>query len=156
MSSEKKTVFVIIKGFNSISNPLNLAYKAEDDDEGLFSNGPRIKLKASNCPSSNQPTADNATALSDNVEGFSHNLSISLRRSIYDNAYEDDNDSEMASLDGVSDPEHNVNSINSFQNASSNNFARTFLNNTRRRMSSGLVLSYNFLKGASGKRRDST
>jgi hypothetical protein len=64
----------------------------------------------------------------------------------------------MASLDGVSDAEKNVNdnSINSLQNASSNNFARTFLNNTRKRMSSGLVLSYNFLKGASGQRRDST
>lgn len=80
------------------------------------------------------------------------------RRSFYDNednAFED-NDSEMASLDGVSDADKNDNSINSLQNASSNNFARTFINNTRRRMSSGLVLSYNFLKGASGQRRDST
>ena len=62
----------------------------------------------------------------------------------------------MASLDGVSDAEKNDNSINSLQNASSNNFARTFLNNTRRRMSSGLVFSRNFLMGASGQRRDST
>lgn len=63
----------------------------------------------------------------------------------------------MASLDGVSDDaDINDNSINSLQNASSSNFARTFFHNTRRRMSSGLSLSYNFLKGASSKRRDST
>lgn len=97
--------------------------------------------------------------MADNVEDFSDNISMSIRRSLYDNAFEDDNDSEMASLDGVSDQddnENNENSMNSLQNASSNNFARTFFNNTRRRMSSGLVLSYNFLKGANGKRRDST
>lgn len=139
----------VFQGFNFISYPLYIAYKAEDDDE-LFSIAPRVQLKAS----TNKQSAENATAISDNVEGSSDNLSISLRRSIYDN--EDDNDSEMTSLDGVSDPENNDNSINSLQNASGNNFARTFFNNTRRRMSSGLVLSYKFLKGASGKRRDST
>ena len=92
--------------------------------------------------------ARNSTACDDNS-----------RRSFYDNAFADDNDSEMAEveLDGVSDADNNDNDniINSLQNASSN-FARTFFNNTRRRMSSGLVLSYNFLKGSSGKRRDST
>lgn len=92
--------------------------------------------------------------MSDTVEGSSDHVSVSLRRSMYDN--EDDNDSEMTSLDGVSDPDNNDNSMNSLQNASGNNFARTFFNNTRRRMSSGLVLSYKFLKGASGQRRDST
>lgn len=143
----------IFQGFNFISNPLYIAFKGEDDDE-LFSIAPRVQLKASNSHSTNKQSAENATAISDNVEGSSDNLSISLRRSIYDN--EDDNDSEMTSLDGVSDPENNDNSINSLQNASGNNFARTFFNNTRRRMSSGLVLSYKFLKGASGKRRDST
>lgn len=141
----------------NISNPTfsrHTAFKAEDD---LFSNGPQIQLRASNSYTTNQQTADNASAMADSVEGFSDRLPGSLRRSIYDNAFEDDNDSEMASLDGVSDAEPNDNSINSLQNAGSNNFARTFFNNTRRRMSSGLVLSYNFLKGAtSGKRRDST
>lgn len=69
-------------------------------------------------------------------------------------------------MDGVSDEADNDNTLlndgleissNEHENGSSNNnFARTFFNNTRRRMSSGLVLSYNFLKGASIKRRDST
>jgi hypothetical protein len=81
-----------------------------------------------------------------------------------DNTFEDDddnNDCEMALLDGVSEAD-NDNTISNngltLEHASSNHFARTFnnvFNNTRRRMSSGLVLSYNFLKGAS-KRRDST
>lgn len=75
---------------------------------------------------------------------------------------DDNNDSEM--MDGVSDEADNDNTLLNDglevsgiepENASSN-FARTFFNNTRRRMSSGLVLSYNFLKGASIKRRDST
>lgn len=83
-----------------------------------------------------------------------------------DNTFEDDddnNDCEMAcELDGVSEAADKDNTIsnNGLELASSNNnFARTFFNNTRRRMSSGLVLSYNFLKGASikgGERRDST
>lgn len=131
------------------------ACKTEDDDE-LFSNGPQVQLKASNSYTATQPAADIAYAMPDNLAGFSDALPESLRRSIYDNAFEDDNDSEMASLDGVSDADPNDNSMNSSQNASSNSFARTLFNNTRRRMSSGLVLSYNFLKGASGKRRDST
>lgn len=134
------------QGFNHVSNPLNLAFKTEDDDE-LFSNGPHEQLKASSSSSADQAAPG---------ESFESPLPVSLRRSVYDNAFEDDNDSEMASLDGVSDADNNDNSINSLQNASSNNFARTFFNNTRRRMSSGLVLSYNFLKGASNKRRDST
>jgi hypothetical protein len=83
-----------------------------------------------------------------------------------DNTFEDDddnNDCEMALLDGVSEADKDntiSNNVLTLENASSNNnFARTFnnvFNNTRRRMSSGLVLSYNFLKGASMKRRDST
>jgi hypothetical protein len=144
--------------FNFVSNPpSNLAYKAEDDE--LFANGRHIQLKASNGLTANHQTAENAKAISDSFEAFSENLPITLRRgSIYDNLNEDDNDSEMTSLDGVSDPDNvdNDNSVNSLQTAGSNNFARTFFNNTRRRMSSGLVLSYNFLKGASNKRRDST
>lgn len=115
------------------------------------------QVKASNSYAATQPGADNAYAMPDSLEGFSGTLPIAMRRSIYDNAFEDDNDSEMASLDGVSDADPNDNSMNSLQNASSNSFARTLFNNTRRRMSSGLVLSYNFLKGASGnQRRDST
>lgn len=126
---------------------MNLACKPEDEDE-LYSNGPEIQLR--------QPSDVKAIVATDNVDVFSHKLPTP-RRSIYDNAFDDDNDSEMASLDGVSDPEHNDNSINSLQNASSNSFARTLLKNTKRRMSSGLALSYNFLKGgASGQRRDST
>lgn len=125
------------------------ACKTEDDDE-LFSNGPQLKDRPI------QPAADNAFTGPDNLEGFSDTLPVPMRRSIYDNAFEDDNDSEMASLDGVSDADPNDNSMISLQNASSNSFARTLFNNTRRRMSSGLVLSYNFLKGASGQRRDST
>lgn len=76
---------------------------------------------------------------------------------------DDNNDCEMALMDGVSEKADNDNTqLNDgleqeAENASSNNnFARTFFNITRRRMSSGLVLSYNFLKGASIKRRDST
>lgn len=83
---------------------------------------------------------------------------------------DDNNDCEMALMDGVSEEADNDNILlndglekssieheNEAENATSNNnFARTFFNNTRRRMSSGLVLSYNFLKGASNKRRDST
>lgn len=138
------------EGFNNVSNPP--ACKTEDDDE-LFSNG---QLKASNSYTATLATTDIADAIPDKLEGFSNALPISVRRSIYDNAFEDDNDSEMASLDGVSDADPNDNSMNSLQNASSNSFARTLFNNTRRRMS-GLVLSYNFLKGASGnQRRDST
>lgn len=129
--------------------PLNTAFKTEDDDD-LFSNGPQIQLRTSNSYTASLRTAESATQC---AEGFSDNLPVSLRSSIYDNVFEDDNDSEMAPLDGVSDAENNDNSL---QNASSNNFARTFFNNTRRRMSSGLVMSYNFLKGASHKRRDST
>lgn len=111
----------------------NLAIKTEDDDE-LFSNGPKIQLRTK----TSQQTA--GAALDD------------ARRSVYDNAFEDDYDTEMASVDGVSDAANNDISLDSLPNASSNSFVSTF----RRRMSSGLVLSYNFLKGASGKRRDST
>lgn len=74
---------------------------------------------------------------------------------------DDNNDCEMALLDGVSEADKDNKISNNgltLEHASSNHFARTFnnvFNNTRRRMSSGLVLSYNFLKGAS-KRRDST
>jgi hypothetical protein len=70
-------------------------------------------------------------------------------------AIEDDHDSEMD--DGVSESDNNDISMNNLQSTSSsnqNNFAR-FINSARR-MSSGIVLSYNFLKGANSKRRDST
>lgn len=122
--------------FNIIfQNPVpNLAVKTEDDDE-LFSNGPKVQLRTK----ISQPRAGVAGA-------------VDARRSVYDNAFEDDYDTEMASVDGVSDAANNDNSLDSLPNASSNSFVSTF----RRRMSSGLVLSYNFLKGASGKRRDST
>jgi hypothetical protein len=133
--------------FLTLDSLLTLAVAASLVFKKHFSNGPEIQLR--------QPRTVKAVASSNSVDGFSH-TSPTSRRSIYDNAFEDDNDSEMASLDGVSDTEHNDNSINSLQHASSNNFARTFLSNTRRRMSSGLALSYNFLKGASGRRRDST
>lgn len=119
--------------FNIIfQNPVpNLAVKTEDDDE-LFLNGPKLQLRMK----TSQPIAGATDA----------------RRSVYDNAFEDDYDTEMASVDGVSDAANNDNSLDSLPNASSNSFVSTF----RRRMSSGLVLSYNFLKGASSKRRDST
>lgn len=86
-------------------------------------------------------------------------LSNSLRPSSY--TFEDDHDSEMTSVDGVSEQEINDISMNNLQSTTSssnqnNNFARSFINNTRRRMSSGIVLSYNFLKSASSTRRDST
>ncbi|XP_070492620.1 phosphatidylinositol 3,4,5-trisphosphate 3-phosphatase and dual-specificity protein phosphatase PTEN isoform X2 [Chironomus tepperi] len=109
------------------------ANKTEDDDE---------------------PTACNRSILpSNNIDDddFSNNLSHSLRRSSY--TFDDDHDSEMT--DGVSDSENN-DDMNNLQSTTSSNFARSFFNNTRRRMSSGIVLSYNFLKGASSKRRDST
>lgn len=65
----------------------------------------------------------------------------------------------MASMDdGVSESDNNDISMNNLQSTSSsnqNNFARSFINSARR-MSSGIVLSYNFLKGANSKRRDST
>lgn len=134
---------------------MNTAFKTEDDDD-LFSNGPQIQLRASNSYTAKLQSAEIATVMAENAEGFSDNLPVSLRSSIYDNVFEDDNDSEMAPLDGVSDAENNDNNSNSLQTASSNNFARTFFHNTKRRMSSGLVLSYNFLKGASSARRDST
>lgn len=74
-------------------------------------------------------------------------------------AIEDDHDSEMASMDdGVSESDNIDISMNNLQSTSSsnqNNFARSFINSARR-MSSGIVLSYNFLKGANSKRRDST
>lgn len=139
--------FIMLRFLILFQTLSNLAYKAEDDDE-LFSNGPRIQLNASNSPAGNQQTTEHAAAAGE----FSETLPRSLRRSIYDNAFEDDNDSEMASFVDVSDPDNNDNSLQ----ASSNSFARTFFNNTRRRMSSGLVLSYHFLKGGSGQRRDST
>jgi hypothetical protein len=85
-------------------------------------------------------------------DDFSNNLSHSLRPSSY--TFDDDHDSEMT--DGVSDSENNDDMMNNLQSTTSSNFARSFFNNTRRRMSSGIVLSYNFLKGASSKRRDST
>lgn len=89
-----------------------------------------------------------------------------VTRNDENNTFEDDdnNDCEMALMDGVSyDADNNtlqndVLAVNGIapENAYNSNFARTFFNNTRRRMSSGLVLSYNFLKGASNNRRDST
>lgn len=92
------------------------------------------------------------------IEDFSLDLSHSIRPSCYGTYEDDHDDSEMASTDGVSEPENsNDNSMNNLQmSTTSSNFARSFFNNTRRRMSSGLVLSYNFLKGANNKRRDST
>jgi len=121
--------------FNKFNiNIHNTANKTEDDDE---------------------PTACNRSILpSNNIDDdFSNNLSHSLRPSSY--TFDDDHDSEMT--DGVSDSENNDDiSMNNLQSTTSSNFARSFFNNTRRRMSSGIVLSYNFLKGASSKRRDST
>lgn len=70
---------------------------------------------------------------------------IQLREN--ENCNEDD--SETFSINSVSQTDINLQS-------SSSNFARNFINNTRRRMSSGLVLSYNFLKGTHNNRRDST
>lgn len=92
------------------------------------------------------------------LDDFSHDtLSNSLRRpSSF--TIEDDHDSEMASMDdGVSEPDISMNNLQSTSSSNqNNNFARSFINNTARRMSSGIVLSYNFLKGANSKRRDST
>lgn len=120
-----------------------LANKTEDDE--YFERHQRGMID--NCLS--------ATTRNQHHEFSNDNLSSSLRPS--SSNFEDDHDSEMASTDGVSESENNHdNSMNNLQSTTSSNFARSFLNNTRRRMSSGLVLSYNFLKGSSGKRRDST
>lgn len=108
----------------------NTANKTEDDDE--------------------QTTACRILPLSSsNVEDeFSRNLSSSLRPS---SSYTfDEDDSEMTGND------ISMNNLQATPSSNSNNFARSFFNNTRRRMSSGIVLSYNFLKGASSTRRDST
>lgn len=124
-------------------HPSKIANKTEDDEEAENSDFPK------------EPSSINRNKLVD----FSHDaLSNSLRRpSSF--ALEDDHDSEMASMEeGVSELENNNDiSMNNLQStSSSNNFARSFINNTARRMSSGIVLSYNFLKGANSNRRDST